>query len=178
MEQVGRPNWDAGLQELVLQGVVTSYALIGHTGTCLASCGCLGDELWSGNPSTLAQQLQAVFQTRERRRRKRPAQPQLRSSRPAHTAAARPPARPDPPSACLLPPLTVHMPDHLDVCGHRAVVVQRSEGSLYAVSRGKQLGMTAHRLPSGILVTVFDRPHLPQAVVPLVEAACDKLRQP
>lgn len=26
---------------------------------------------------------------------------------------------------------------------------------LFAVSRGKQLGMTAHYLPSGILVTVF-----------------------
>lgn len=47
-----------------------------------------------------------------------------------------------------------------------------------AVSRGKQLGLTAHYLPAGVLVTVFSRPQLLQAVAPRVEAVCDRLRQP
>lgn len=56
--------------------------------------------------------------------------------------------------------------------------MQQSEGSVCAVSRGKQLGMTAHYLPSGILVTVFSKPNLLQTVLPQVEAVCDVLRQP
>lgn len=47
-----------------------------------------------------------------------------------------------------------------------------------AVSRGKQLGLTAHYLPAGILVTVFSRPQLPQTVAPRIELICDQLRQP
>lgn len=79
---------------------------------------------------------------------------------------------------CLLPsnPLAAGTPPHLDVSGQQAVVVQRSDSSVYAVSRGKQLSLTAHYLPSGILVTVFSKPSLAQAVMPRLEAICDRLR--
>ncbi|KAL4447211.1 hypothetical protein ABPG77_007244 [Micractinium sp. CCAP 211/92] len=68
--------------------------------------------------------------------------------------------------------------DHMDLCGQRALVVQRSDSSVYAVSRGKQVGITAHYLPSGILVTASRRPQWLQVVAPKVEAVCDQLRQP
>lgn len=57
-------------------------------------------------------------------------------------------------------------------------MIQRSDSSVYAVSRGKQLGCAAHFLPSGILVAVFSKPNLPQTVAPRLEAICDRLRQP
>jgi len=58
------------------------------------------------------------------------------------------------------------------------MIVRKTHSSVYAVSRGKQLGVTAHYLPSGILATTSGRPHLLQEVAPRVEAICDRLRQP
>ncbi|KAI3428190.1 hypothetical protein D9Q98_006570 [Chlorella vulgaris] len=66
--------------------------------------------------------------------------------------------------------------DALQVLGEKLVIVQRTEGSVYAVGRGK--GLTAHYLPCGILATVYRQPNLARTVVPLVEAICDVLRQP
>ena len=45
------------------------------------------------------------------------------------------------------------------------------------MSRGKQLGLTAHYIPIGILVCVWKQPNMPQIVVGHVEAICDRLRQ-
>ncbi|KAL4443697.1 hypothetical protein ABPG75_011434 [Micractinium tetrahymenae] len=73
---------------------------------------------------------------------------------------------------------TTTAPDHLDLGGQHTLVVRRSDSSVYAVSRGKQLGITAHYLPSGILVTASRRPQWLQLVAPQVEAVCDLLRQP
>lgn len=64
------------------------------------------------------------------------------------------------------------------MCGQQAVIVQQSDCSVYAVSWGKALGVTAHYLPCGVLVTTFSKPSLPQTVAPLLEAICDRLRQP
>ncbi|PSC72827.1 Triacylglycerol lipase SDP1 [Micractinium conductrix] len=72
----------------------------------------------------------------------------------------------------------VEAPPHIDVCGQQAVLVQRSDSSLYAVSRGKALGLTAHYLPSGILAAAFGKPNTLQSVAPQLEAICDALRRP
>lgn len=69
-------------------------------------------------------------------------------------------------------------PNHIDICGQQAVIVRRTDSSVYAVSRGKQLGLTAHYLPSGILVTASRKPNLLQVVAPQVESICDALRRP
>jgi hypothetical protein len=69
-------------------------------------------------------------------------------------------------------------PTNLKLCGQQAVVCQRTDTSLFAVSRCKRLGVLASYLPSGILVSTFGHPHLPQLVLPRVEAVCDLLRRP
>ncbi|GAB4816272.1 hypothetical protein N2152v2_003318 [Parachlorella kessleri] len=73
---------------------------------------------------------------------------------------------------------TAFFPTHLELCGEKAMVFDKTDTGLFAVSWGKRLGVLARYLPSGILVVTFGRPYLPQRVIPRLEAICEQLRQP
>jgi hypothetical protein len=68
-------------------------------------------------------------------------------------------------------------PAMITLCGRSAVVVRRDEGSLFAVARGKELGVIAYLIPAGVLVAAFQRPALPEVAVPLIDAAVAGLRR-
>lgn len=69
-------------------------------------------------------------------------------------------------------------PTHFEACRQHAIVFQQSESSVYAVTRGKKLTVLANYLgpARGVLVTVTCS--MPQAIVPVIEGVCDKLRKP
>jgi len=63
-----------------------------------------------------------------------------------------------------------------ELMGHKLIVFQRSERSVYAMSSGRRLGLCLHALPLGLLLSTFTRSTLPQQVIPLLEKYCDELR--
>ena len=173
--------WDAGLRELVAEGVLTGYALLTPT-RVLAARGAALSELWGDvgdqqegavrrdggatPPPPAAAQFVDLFALGEGCRS--PAAPAGPSATPIHHARAAPAAAAAADAA----------PEHLELGGTRAVVVRRSAGSAYAVSRGQRLGLGAHCLPSGVLVTSWARPQLLQHVAPRLERIADALRLP
>ena len=62
------------------------------------------------------------------------------------------------------------------ILGHKAIVYRQTPCDVYAISRQKLLGVCISNLPFGVLITVFQKPQLPQTVVPLLEKFCAKLR--
>ena len=58
----------------------------------------------------------------------------------------------------------------------RAVVFKQTPCDVYAISRRKQLGLCVNNLPFGVLVSVFQKPHLPQTVIPRLEKLCSSFR--
>lgn len=62
------PHWDEALQQLLVMRIIDGYALLAHTGVCVASYGRLEEEMWGeeGAPSAAARQFCALFQSRER----------------------------------------------------------------------------------------------------------------
>lgn len=122
-------GWDAPLRSLLAQGKLTGYALLDHrSGGCLSTCGDL-QVLWGDGqqPSSACQDLWALFHTSER-----PAEKDV---------ACCPPPLPAPFLAfaashswlgVLQPSTEATSQDHLDLCGQHALVVQRSDSSVYA----------------------------------------------
>lgn len=58
----------------------------------------------------------------------------------------------------------------------KAFVFKQTACDVYAITRRKQLGLCLNNLPFGLLISVFQKPQLPQTVVPKVEAICMSLR--
>jgi len=55
-------------------------------------------------------------------------------------------------------------------------VFHATTSEIYAISRRRALGLCIHKLPFGVLVTIFGRDQLPQAIIPHVERICSQLR--
>lgn len=62
------------------------------------------------------------------------------------------------------------------ILGHKAIVYRQTPCNIYAISRRKQLGVCINNLPFGVLVSVFQKPQLPQTVIPVLERICSKFR--
>ena len=144
--------WDAPLQQLLASHVIDGYGLLDHTGKCLASFGSLSAELWgSSDGGNEQQQQQRQQQTAQAAGGSRdelsPAARQLltlfnSSEWDIHAAVHRqmplwhPAATSfDPALSNPSPALTPNAdatPGHLDVCGQQAIIVQRSDSSVYA----------------------------------------------
>ena len=60
--------------------------------------------------------------------------------------------------------------------GYKAIVFKQTPCDVYAIARRKQLGVCLNNLPFGMLVSVFQKPQLPQTVIPQLEAICASLR--
>lgn len=60
--------------------------------------------------------------------------------------------------------------------GQKVIVYKQTPCDMYAISRRKQLGLCLNNLPFGLLISVFKKPQLPQAVIPKLESACSLLR--
>lgn len=58
----------------------------------------------------------------------------------------------------------------------KAIVFKQTACDVYAITRRKQLGLCLNNLPFGLLISVFQKPQLPQTVVPKLEAICMSLR--
>jgi len=55
---------------------------------------------------------------------------------------------------------------------HRLIVTLCTTDKIYAISRGKKLGLLIYNLTNqGMLIISFSQPHFPQYVVPIVEKA-------
>ena len=92
MESSMTQPWDAALQRLLLEGVLSGFSLLDHRGESMASYGALSDE------PIVAQQLQSLFQTGAAKCSNRAALVLRR--RHAATALLPPPSRP---AAATLP---------------------------------------------------------------------------
>lgn len=64
----------------------------------------------------------------------------------------------------------------LTFLGHRVIVYKQTPCDVYAISRRKRFGVCFNNLPFGLLISVFEKPQLPQTVVPKLEAICSVLR--
>lgn len=60
--------------------------------------------------------------------------------------------------------------------GHKVIVYKQTPCDVYAISRRKRLGVCFNNLPFGLLISVFEKPQLPQTVIPKLEAMCSVLR--
>lgn len=64
----------------------------------------------------------------------------------------------------------------LTLLGHKLIVYKQTLCDVYAISRRKTIGVCFNNLPFGLLISVFERPQLPQTVVPMLEVTCSCLR--
>ena len=64
----------------------------------------------------------------------------------------------------------------LTVLGQKCIVYKQTPCDIYAISRRRRLGVCLHGLPFGTLVSVFEKPHIPQTVIPKLEAICSAFR--
>ena len=67
-------------------------------------------------------------------------------------------------------------PQAFSLLGHKAIVFKQTPCDIYAIARRKQLGLCLNNLPFGVLISVFQKPQLPQTVIPQLEAICASLR--
>jgi hypothetical protein len=56
--------------------------------------------------------------------------------------------------------------------GSKLLVVHQTDSCFVAVSKQRQLGIVAVNLPSGVLLTSFSRPVLPNTALAEVQASC------
>ena len=64
----------------------------------------------------------------------------------------------------------------LTLLGHKLIVYKQTPCDVYAISRRKKIGVCFNNLPFGLLISVFERPQLPQTVIPMLEVTCSVLR--
>ena len=64
----------------------------------------------------------------------------------------------------------------VSILGHKAIVFKQGPCNIYAISRRRQLGVCINNLPFGVLVSVFQKPQLPQTVIPMLEKICSNFR--
>lgn len=64
----------------------------------------------------------------------------------------------------------------LSLLEHKLIVYKQTPCDVYAISRRRKIGACFYNLPFGLLISVFERPHLPQTVIPLLEVICSTLR--
>lgn len=64
----------------------------------------------------------------------------------------------------------------LTLMGHKVIVYKQTPCDMYAISRHKRFGVCFNNLPFGLLISVFEKPQLPQTVIPKLEAICSVLR--
>ena len=62
------------------------------------------------------------------------------------------------------------------VLGHKVIVYKQTPCDVYAISRHKRFGVCFNNLPFGLLISVFEKPQLPQTVIPKLEAICSVFR--
>ena len=64
----------------------------------------------------------------------------------------------------------------LTLLGHKFIVFKQTPCDVYAISRRKKIGACFNNLPFGLLISVFEKPQLPQTVIPKLEAVCTLFR--
>ena len=149
MPPVAPSAWDAPLQQLLASRVLDGYGLLDHTGKCLASFGSLAAELWGSNTGSCVEQQQQPASSAAAAAAGDELSPTARqlltlfnsSEWEVHAVVHKQILPWDPrgltqpchvnPQPDLTPPADA-TPDHLDVCGQQAIIVQRSDSSVYA----------------------------------------------
>ena len=64
----------------------------------------------------------------------------------------------------------------LMLLGQKVIVYKQTPCDVYAISRRKRFGVCYNNLPFGLLISVFEKPQLPQTVIPKLEAICSVFR--
>lgn len=64
----------------------------------------------------------------------------------------------------------------LSILGQKLIVYKQTNCDIYAISRRKSLGLCLNNLPFGVLISVFEKPVIPQTAILKLEALCSKLR--
>ena len=66
--------------------------------------------------------------------------------------------------------------DALTLLGQKLIVYKQTDCDIYAIGRRRSVGLCLNNLPFGVLVSVFEKPIIPQIAIPKLEALCTKLR--
>ena len=142
-------KWDASIQQLLQDGMLTGYALVSRHGSVQAAEGVLSS-------ATEASTYAASGVSRIENSPEHPASQMQQFARAFSGVNAQPSA------FCL--------------AGQRAVIFKQGDCDILAISRRRRLGLCVHALPFGILVCTYGRTKLPQEVVPKLLQICDTLR--
>ena len=142
-------KWDASIQQLLQDGMLTGYALVSRHGSVQAAEGVLSS-------ATEASPCAASGVSGNNDSPEHPASQMQQFARAFSGASALPSA------FCL--------------AGQRAIVFKQGDCDILAISRRRRLGLCVHALPFGILVCTYGRTKLPQEVVPKLLQICDTLR--
>lgn len=58
----------------------------------------------------------------------------------------------------------------------KIIVFKQTACDVYGISRRKHMGLCLNNLPFGFLISVYQKPYLPQTVIPQLENICASLR--
>ena len=59
----------------------------------------------------------------------------------------------------------------------KIIVFKQTACDVYGISRRKHMGLCLNNLPFGLLISVYQKPYLPQTVIPRLENICATLRR-
>ena len=59
----------------------------------------------------------------------------------------------------------------------KIIVFKQTACDVYGISRRKHMGLCLNNLPFGLLISVYQKPCLPQTVIPKLENICASLRR-
>ena len=59
----------------------------------------------------------------------------------------------------------------------KIIVFKQTACDVYGISRRKHMGLCLNNLPFGLLISVYQKPYLPQTVIPKLENICASLRR-
>lgn len=59
----------------------------------------------------------------------------------------------------------------------KIIVFKQTACDVYGIGRRKHMGLCLNNLPFGLLISVYQKPYLPQTVIPKLENICASLRR-
>ena len=142
-------KWDASIQQLLQDGMLTGYALVSRHGSVQAAEGLLSSAMEASVHTVSGVSRNSTG-------------PEQSASQMQQFARAFSGASAQASAFCL--------------AGQRAVIFKQGDCDILAISRRRRLGLCVHALPFGILVCTYGRTKLPQEVVPKLLQICDTLR--
>lgn len=63
------------------------------------------------------------------------------------------------------------------VLNQKVIVFKQTMCDVYGISKRKHVGLCLNNLPFGLLISVYQKPYLPQTVIPKLEYICASLRR-